>query len=50
LKSHYRQNFSEGLKRVKRYNSRATIATEQFKSSTDSASLAVSIKTKNYLI
>ena len=50
MKSHYRQNFSEGLKRVKRYNSRATIATEQFKSSTDSASLAVSIKTKNYLI
>jgi len=44
LKSRDRQNFGAGLKRFKRYNSPATIATELFKPSTDSANLLVSIK------
>jgi len=46
LKSRNRQNFGADFKRFKRYNSPATITTELFKQSTDSASLLVSIKKK----
>jgi len=43
FKSRVRQNFGADFKRFKSYNSPATIATELFKPSTDSASLLVSI-------
>jgi len=44
FESSARQNFGEAFKRFESYNSPATIATELFKPSTDSASLLVSIK------
>jgi len=44
FKSRNRQTFGVDLKRFKRYDSPATIATELFKPSTDSASRLVSIK------
>jgi len=45
-KSRVRQNFGADFKPFKSYNSPATIATELFKPSTDSASILVSIKKK----
>jgi len=43
FKTRDRQNFGADFKRFKSYNSPATIATELFKQSTDSASLLVLI-------
>jgi len=48
FKSRVRRNYGADFKRIKSYNSPATIATELFKPSTDSASLLVSIK-KNFV-
>ena len=44
FKSRVRHNYGAVFKRIKSYNSPATIATELFKPSTDSASLLISIK------
>jgi len=44
FKSRVRHNYGADFKRITSYNSPATIATELFKPSTDSASLLVSIK------
>jgi len=43
LKPFNSRDFGDGLKRFKRYNSPAAIATELFKPSTDSASLLFSL-------